>query len=155
VYRLLIDAYRLRVEDIYVMEGDFMEGSIYAGNTDGLRGFRNFLRKAATNSGLLPPWWNNEKKAACELLGMDTSQWSDLRCAVEKHDIIEQYGDPQFPMQLRMLAEAVYGRGPGGHDGTAVRMIMVAMEKGELGADTQSTMLDLTTMGESNIHNGH
>lgn len=94
VYRLLIDAYRLRVEDTYVMEGDFMEGSIYAGNTDGLRGFRNFLRRAATVSGLLPPWWNNEKKAACEQLGMDTSQWSDLRCAVEKHDIIEQYGDP-------------------------------------------------------------
>ncbi|KAM0466375.1 hypothetical protein ACHAPV_001334 [Trichoderma viride] len=155
VYRLLIDAYRLRVEDTYVMEGDFMEGSIYAGNTDGLRGFRNFLRRAATVSGLLPPWWNNEKKAACEQLGMDTSQWSDLRCAVEKHDIIEQYGDPQFPMQLRMLAEAVYRRGPDGSDGTAMRKMMASMETGESEADTQGTMLDLTTTGESNIHNGN
>lgn len=80
------------------MEGDFMEGSVYAGNTDGLRGFRNFLGKAATVSGLLPPWWKNEKKPACEQLGIYTSQGSDLRCAVEKQGIIEQYGDPQFPM---------------------------------------------------------
>ncbi|KAL7918758.1 hypothetical protein ACQKWADRAFT_231453 [Trichoderma austrokoningii] len=128
VYRLLIDAYRLRVEDTYVMEGELMEGSIYAGYTDGLRGFRKFLKTAATVSGLLPPWWNNEKKAACERLGMDESQWSDLRCAVEKHDVIEQYGDSMFPMQLRMLAEAVYKRGPGGSDGTAMRKMMMSME---------------------------
>jgi splicing suppressor protein 51 len=146
VYRLLVDAYRLRVEDTYVMEGDLMEGSIYAGNTDGLRGFRDFLRKAATVSGLLPPWWNNEKKAACEQLGMDTSQWSDLRCAVQKHNIIEQYGDPQFPIQLRMLAEAVYRRGLDGKDLTAVRATMVARESGELGADVRTTVIDLTTM---------
>ena len=59
---------------------------------------------------------------------MDVSQFQDLRCAVEKSDIIEQYGDPRFPMQLRMLAEAVYRRGPGGQDGTAMRKAMVAME---------------------------
>jgi splicing suppressor protein 51 len=146
VYRLLVDAYRLRVEDTYVMEGVLMEGSIYAGNTDGLHGFRDFLTRAATVSGLLPPWWNNEKKTACEQLGMDASQWSDLRCAVEKHNIIERYGDPQFPMQLRMLAEAVYRRGPDGSDLTAVRAMMVARESGELGADVRTTVIDLTTM---------
>lgn len=154
VYRLLIDSYRLRVEDTYTMDGELMEGSLYAGNTSGLRGFRHFLRAAATISGLLPPWWNAEKRAACERLGMDASQWSDLRCAVEKSDIIEQYGDPQFPMQLRMLAEAVYKRGPGGSDGRQMRKMMASMERGDLGADTHGTMLDTTTMGLSDIFNG-
>lgn len=154
VYRLLIDAYRLRVEDTYTMEGEIMEGSLYACNTDGLRGFRDFLRTAATISGLLPPWWNDEKRTACERLGMDASQWSDLRCAVEKSDIIEQYGDPQFPMQLRMLAEAVYRRGPGGSDGTATRKMMASMERGALGSDGRGVVLGTTTMGLSDIHNG-
>lgn len=133
VYKLLIDAYRLRVEDTYVMEGEFMEGSLYAGNAHGLPGFRKFLKTAATVSGLLPPWWNDEKKEACERLGMVKSQWSDLRYAIEKHDVIEHYGDRLFPMQLRMLAEAVYKRGPGGCDGTAMRKMMVSMEAGESG----------------------
>ncbi|KAL7908640.1 hypothetical protein GGI35DRAFT_408243 [Trichoderma velutinum] len=154
VYRLLIDAYRLRVEDTYTMEGELMEGSIYDGNPDGLPGFRKFLRAAAAVPGLLPPWWSNEKKAACERLGMDASQWSDLRCAVEKSDIIEQYGDPQFPMQLRMLAEAVYKRGPGGSDGTAMRKMMMSMEGGAFGGDAYGSILDTTTMGLSDIHNG-
>lgn len=58
-------------------------------------------------------------------------------------------------MQLRMLAEAVYRRGPDGSDGTAMRKMMASMETGESEADTQGTMLDLTTTGESNIHNGN
>ncbi|KAL7933504.1 hypothetical protein V8C35DRAFT_304601 [Trichoderma chlorosporum] len=154
VYRLLIDAYRLRVEDTYTLEGELMEGSIYAGEADGLWGFQEFLETAAEVPGLLPPWWDDEKREACERLGMDASGWSDLRCAVEKSDIVEQYGDPQFPMQLRMLAEAVYGRGPGGDDGTAMRKMMAAMEGGEYGADMQGSMLDTTTMGLSDIYNG-
>ncbi|KAL7940573.1 hypothetical protein V8C42DRAFT_337139 [Trichoderma barbatum] len=85
---------------------------------------------------------------------MDASQWSDLRCAVEKSDIIEQYGDPQFSMQLRMMAEAVYGRASGGSDGTVMRKMMASMEQGQLGADTQGAVLDTTTLGLSTIYNG-
>ncbi|KAF9770845.1 hypothetical protein IL306_011556 [Fusarium sp. DS 682] len=48
-------------------------------------------------------------------------------------DIIENYGDSQFPMQLRMFAEAVYGQAPGGTNGTAMRQMMVAMEHGRAG----------------------
>ncbi|KAL7956132.1 hypothetical protein V8C34DRAFT_306854 [Trichoderma compactum] len=129
VYRLLVDAYRLRVEDAYTMEGELMEGSVYAGNPDGLGGFMVFLMEAEDIPGLLPPWWSEEKADACEQWGMD-DEWSDLRCAVEKSDIVEHYGDAQFPMQLRMLAEAVYGWVPGGSDGTEMRKMMVAMEGG-------------------------
>ncbi|PNP49149.1 hypothetical protein THARTR1_10073 [Trichoderma harzianum] len=131
VYKLLIDAYRLRVEDTYVFKAELMEDSIYAGCKSGRRGFRKFLRKAATIPGLLPPWWTKEKSAACEKFGMDPSQWQNLQCAVEKSDIMEHYGDRLFPMQLRMLAEAVYGIHPCGIDGTRMRRLMMAAERAE------------------------
>lgn len=150
VYRLLVDAYRFRVEDTYTLEGEAMEGSLYAGGPDGLRGFQKFLQTAATIQGLLPPWWDGEKKAACERLGMDASQWSDLRCAVEKSDIIEHYGDFQFPMQLRMLAEAVYGRGPGGSSGSGMRKMMASMEQGAMGPDMRFSTMDVLAMRRGN-----
>lgn len=133
VYRLLIDAYRLRVEDYYKLEGEADADSLYGGAPNGLKGFKNFLRLAGSRRGLLPPWWNAEKQRECEDFGMDSSQFQDLRCAVEKSDLIEHYGDPRFPMQLRMLYPAVYRRGPGGQDGTAMRKAMVAMEQGTAG----------------------
>jgi splicing suppressor protein 51 len=58
---------------------------------------------------------------------MDLSQFQDLRCAAEKSDIIEHYGD------LRMLAEAVYRCGPGGQNRTAMRKTTVAMQQGRWG----------------------
>ncbi|POR38376.1 Uncharacterized protein TPAR_01418 [Tolypocladium paradoxum] len=130
VYRLLIDAYRLRVEDTYTVEGDIEADSIYGGAPDGRRGLGRFLDLATRRRGLLPPWWNPEKRAACVRLGMDASQWCDLRCAVEKSDIVDHYGDRFFPMQLRMFAEAVIGRGPGGMPGASMRQMMMAMEGG-------------------------
>lgn len=134
VYRVLIDAYRLRVEDIYTFEGEVDAGSLYAGEPSGLKGLRRFLQLASSRPGLLPPWWSAEKQRECEDLGMDSSQFQNLRCAVQKADIIEHYGDSRFPMQLRMFAEAVYRRGPGGQDGTAMRKAMVAMEQGTTAA---------------------
>lgn len=133
VYRLLIDAYRLRMEDTYKFDGEADEDSIYGGAANGLRGFRSFLDKVARKSNLLPPWWNDEKRKACEEMGMDrrAANFHDLSCAVEKSDITEHYGDPQFPMQLRMFAEAVYGRGPGGMSGASMRGMMMAMEGGD------------------------
>ncbi|AEO59523.1 hypothetical protein MYCTH_16152, partial [Thermothelomyces thermophilus ATCC 42464] len=126
VYRLLIDAYRLRVEDNYKLEGENVD--LYAGEPSGLNGLKRFIRLAGSRPGLLPPWWNAEKQRKCEAFGMDSSNFQDLRCAVEKSDIIDHYGDPRFPMQLRMFAEAVYGRGPGGQSGAPMRKMMAAME---------------------------
>ncbi|GAB1309997.1 hypothetical protein MFIFM68171_00207 [Madurella fahalii] len=145
VYRLLLDAYRLRVEDTYALEGEIEANSLYAGAPSGLKGFGHFLRLAGSRGGLLPPWWNAEKQSECEDFGMDSSQFQNLRCAVEKSDIIEHYGDPRFPMQLRMFAEAVYCRGPAGHDGTAMRKMMVAMEQGTAGPESRvASMVTLT-----------
>ncbi|KAF5019472.1 hypothetical protein F66182_8511 [Fusarium sp. NRRL 66182] len=142
VYRLLIDIYRLRVEDMYKMEGDVEEGTLYSGAPDGLAGFKRFLRKASNQEGLLPSWWTPEKQKACENFGMDSSQWQNLMTATEKQDIIEHYGDSRFPMQLRMFGEAVYGSAPGGSDGSAMRKMMAAMESGDGMGGMQATMLD-------------
>ncbi|GKU17837.1 unnamed protein product [Fusarium langsethiae] len=141
VYRLLIDCYRLRVEDVYNLEGEVMEDSLYSGAGDGLAGFEQFLDEMSTLKGLLPSWWTPEKQTECEEFGMNSSE-QDLKTATDKADIIERYGDPQFPMQLRMLGEAVYGTAPGGGDGTAMRKMLASMESG--GMDGITTMLDVS-----------
>jgi splicing suppressor protein 51 len=150
VYRLLIDAYRLRVEDEYKFDGNIEEDSIYTGAQDGLNGFRRFLGLVESHRELLPSWWSPTKRELCENLGMDASQWHDLRCAVEKSDIIEHYGDQQFPMQLRMFAETVIGRGIGGADGTQMKELMVSVEGGSMDG-MHSTLIDATTMKTSEM----
>ncbi|KAI9902539.1 hypothetical protein N3K66_001891 [Trichothecium roseum] len=129
VYGLLIDAYRMRVEDMYKIEGEADNDSIYGGAADGLQGFRRFLERVEACPGLLPSWWDATKKSECEQFGMGSSRWFDLRAAVEKSDIVKHYGESKFPMQLRMFAEAVYGQGPGGADATAMRRIMMKKEQ--------------------------
>ncbi|KAI1363621.1 putative MYND domain protein [Xylaria arbuscula] len=140
VYRLLIDSYRMRLDDEYTFDGDAAVDSIYGGAKSSITGFRKFLRQAASRRGVLPPWWTAEKQAACEKLGMDRKEWQDLHCAVEKSDVIEHYGDPRFPMQLRMLAEAIMGRSFGGNDGTHMRKMMAMMENGGVGGNQHSAM---------------
>ncbi|KAK3343547.1 hypothetical protein B0T25DRAFT_554606 [Lasiosphaeria hispida] len=143
VHRLLIDSYRLRVEDMHNLEGQAEEDSIYGGAKDGVAGFSRFLDKTEQRNGLLPTWWGPEKKAACVELGRGGSgEWSSLSRAVEKSDITEHYGDTRFVMQLRMFAEAVYGRGPGGSNGAQVRRMMASME---MGGNMMGIVLDTTT----------
>ncbi|ORY12644.1 putative MYND domain protein [Clohesyomyces aquaticus] len=130
VYKLLVDAFRLRQEDDYKFTSDVDSDSIYGGRAHSLPGFRRFLGLASSRPGLLPPWWNDDSKRECEAYGMNKDNWSDLRTCVEKHDIIEHYGDSRFPMQLRMLGESVYGTGPMGQDGTGMRKMMMMQEGG-------------------------
>ncbi|KAH7140936.1 putative MYND domain protein [Dactylonectria macrodidyma] len=145
VYTLLIDSYRLRVQDDYVMEGGADADSIYGGASNGLVGFKRYLKAVESRRGLLPEWWGPDKAQVCQDLGMDKSQWCDLSCKVEKSDIIEQYGDAQFPMQLRMFTEAVLGRGPGGSNGAPMRGVMMAMEQGNLPDGWAMSIMDNTT----------
>ncbi|KAM7187071.1 hypothetical protein V8F20_011139 [Naviculisporaceae sp. PSN 640] len=133
-FRLLIDVYRMRVEDMYTFGGDVDEDSIYSGNpgVDGRAGFRRYLKKVERhkNGALLPKWWNEQKREECIAYGgpRGTDAWAKLRHAVEKSDINEHYGDPQMAMQLRMFTEAVDGRGPGGAQGDGMRQMMAMME---------------------------
>jgi splicing suppressor protein 51 len=151
VYTLLIDAYRMRMEDNYQFDGDVDEDSVYSGAPDSVAGFRRFLARVEKKKrSLLPDWWSPAKKAECVAFGRrgPESWWPSLECAVEKADITEHYGDARFPMQLRMFAQDVYGRGPGGSDGTMMRKGMAAMESGSTfnGVD-MSEMTVLTVDG--------
>jgi splicing suppressor protein 51 len=73
--------------------------------------FKRFLDLAGSGSGLLPPWWNAEKRRECEKIAVDSNGWSDINCAVEKGDIQEHYKNNAMPMMLRVLGEKIYGRG--------------------------------------------
>jgi splicing suppressor protein 51 len=135
VYRLLIDTYRLRMEDNFKLEGRAETDSIYHGNVpDGRKGFQRFLYLAQSHPGLLPSWWSQEKVTGCVAVGMKKGEWSDLARRIEKDDLSEHYGNPLMPMQLRMFGEQVYGRGPGGHDGTSMRKMQMRIENGEMGS---------------------
>ena len=105
-FRQLIDCYRMRVEDDYVFSGDTR--GLY-NDDDPLTDFQDFLDLAEKRSGVLPSWWSPAKRRQCEESGLGLQQWSDLSAAVEKQDIIEEYGDPTMPMKLRFLADEVYG----------------------------------------------
>ncbi|KAG0028364.1 hypothetical protein BGZ82_008457 [Podila clonocystis] len=142
VYKLLIDTYRLRVEDDYVLEGEVSVDSLYGGGNP-LEDFKDFLKKCHAKKDLLPPWWTKDCDKECLALGTKAG-WSSLRNAVEKGDIIEHYKDSLMPMQLRMMGEQVYGRGPGGQSGES--MLRMQMQSEIAGVKGVTTQLDLSTL---------
>ncbi|KAG7008952.1 hypothetical protein G7Y79_00004g015360 [Physcia stellaris] len=129
VYKLLIDAFRMRQEDCCNFDGQVDKDTIYTGAPDSLAAFRKFLQLTSTRANLLPSWWSSEKQQECEEFGLG-GNWSNLKRKVNKAAIQEHYGEDKMPMQLRMFGEAVYGRGPGGSDGKQMRQMLMSMEKG-------------------------
>ena len=123
------------MEDDYNLTGDADFDSIYAGSSSGYRGFRRFLEQIqARNKELLPAWWSDANALECERAGR-RDDWSSLKCAIEKSDVIEHYGDRLFPMQLRMFAEQIYGTGPGSQSGSAMLQLQVMAEDGQVHTD--------------------
>jgi splicing suppressor protein 51 len=141
VYKILIDTYRLRMEDNFNLEGEADSDGVYGGAPDGRQGFRRFLRLAETRPGLLPSWWSQEKAAECEAVGARAG-WSSLSSAVEKADVIKHYGNPEMPMQLRVFGEQVYGRGPGGQGSATLLAMQMMAERG----NTASSTLDMSSI---------
>ncbi|KAK8084713.1 hypothetical protein PG997_005984 [Apiospora hydei] len=113
VYRLLIDCYRMRMADYVKFDGLAEAGSVQGGAADPEPSFRCFLQAVEAKPELLPPWWDDVKKEACVQLGRSGDDWSRLRCAVEKDEVVEHYGDTSFAMQLRLFGEQVFGNTPG------------------------------------------
>ena len=128
VYKLLIDSFRMRQADDLNLEGKTTPRSVYTGAPSSIEPFRGYLAKAATRK-VLPPWWDAEKQKECEAFG-ESGAWQDLRRRVTKQEVIQHYGDQKMPMQVRMLAEADYGAGSMGQDGTFVRKQLAQMEQG-------------------------
>ena len=133
VYKLLIDSYRLRMEDDYKFSGHVETESIYDGASNSRRSFQRFLKEVEKNSAQLPTWWSPEKAQECMQYGMGEN-WSSLSRAAGKSDIVGYYGNPLMPMQMRMFAEQVYGSGPGGQDGTAMLEMQMMAESGGIGS---------------------
>ncbi|KAK6502512.1 hypothetical protein TWF506_003093 [Arthrobotrys conoides] len=132
-FRLLIDTYRLRVQDDYQVEGKTDPGDVLGGAGDSSEGFNRFLRLATAKQNLLPTWWTPEKAQECVSYGMDTEEWQSLRKPITKADVIDHYGNSLMPMQLRMFGEQIYGTGPGGQPGATMIKAMMAQEAGGAG----------------------
>ena len=103
----LIDCYRMRAADDYKFAAD--PHGVYDGE-DPLEDFQEFLDLAERRKGMMPRWWNGDKRKACENLATNSKQWAFVGAAVEKSDIMEHYGDSMAPMRLRLLAEKIYGK---------------------------------------------
>ena len=93
----------------------------------------------------MPPWWDAEHRAECEKFA-ESGQWSDVRKKVTKADMIKHYSDDKAPMQLRMLAEAVYGAGSMGQDGSMMRKMMSQMESGRPGDGNIMSMMNVSNL---------
>ncbi|KAG0314407.1 hypothetical protein BGZ99_008155 [Dissophora globulifera] len=144
-YKLLVDCYRLRMDDIYKFENKADANSIYGGATDGAAGFEQFLRLTESRRVLLPSWWSADRAAECLAFGVagQPGDWGSLSSMKGKQDIIDHYGDSVMPMQLRLLGEQIYGTGIGGQSGAPIIEMQMQAEGGDLKA---TTTIDLNRM---------
>jgi splicing suppressor protein 51 len=133
-FQLLIDMLRMRQADEYKFDGKAMPGTIYNQEPSSEKAFRELIRKAKAIPGLLPPWWDDKSLGQCLEYSCKSSAFS-LRCAQEKHDVQETWGDDRMPMKLRMVAERVYGYTPGGSKSDQLLAVMIGAESGD-SADT-------------------
>ncbi|KAL5398906.1 hypothetical protein PMIN03_012734 [Paraphaeosphaeria minitans] len=145
VYKLLVDSFRMRQADDFAYEGKAMPRTVYTGFSSSTEPFRQYLEKAAARPKLLPPWWTSEKDEECVIFGQ-SGAWSNLEKKLTKQEVIEHYGDDKMPMQLRMLAEMVYGTGTMGQDGSEVRKLMVRMESGGSENGQYMSMIDASRL---------
>jgi splicing suppressor protein 51 len=81
VFKLLIDAFRMRQADAFKYDGKVDPNSVYTGATSSIQGFKQFMHLAASRN-LLPPWWSAEKLKQCEDFGENGDNWSSLRTKV-------------------------------------------------------------------------
>jgi splicing suppressor protein 51 len=109
-YGKIIDTFRMRIEDDY-SHGQHNHGLYAQGNP--MRTFVDFLDRGEAIDAFMPRWWDAGRRAQC--VDIATKQDGDhfIGHAVEKADIQDFWKDNMMPMQLRMLAENVYGGGYG------------------------------------------
>jgi splicing suppressor protein 51 len=128
-FQLLIDTLRTRQQDELTLDKIPMPGSIHATNEPSSeKAFRDFIMKARAVPGFLPTWWKGEISTdACVEYARENAAFS-LAVAQEKQDVRKTWGDERMPVLLRMVAEKVYGNGPGGFKTDGVLDMMVAQE---------------------------
>jgi splicing suppressor protein 51 len=142
-FKLLTDSFRIRQADDFDYENKTTPPSIYTGAASSTEPFRQYLNRATACKGLLPPWWTSEKIEECVVFG-ESGAWSDIRKKVTKQGVIQHYGYDKMPLQLRLLAEVVYGVGTMGQNGTNVRKMMRQMESGGLPNGQTMSVIDVS-----------
>lgn len=116
VFRLLLDTYRLRMQDLYQYEHTVESDSIYhgRGNKDA-SGFLRFLGLVAQDSRLLPGWWSTSKgRQYLEFARMENRSFGGLDYMIDESEIQRLYQDEGMVLQLRVFAEQVYGEAVNG-----------------------------------------
>ena len=113
-YRFFLDAYRLRIEDYYVMTGEaeglYAEGCGCEGAS--LRYFSRYIKKSKKDDrkGVYPSWWSEAHHSkVIELALLD--EFYNIKFAVEQSDIAAQWGKEMCEV-MRSLATKIEGRHP-------------------------------------------
>lgn len=105
----VIDAYRLRIEDEFLLRRKTKTGTLYAGDFP-LQHFNNFLQLATARGGL-PDSWTPMKMAHCIEIALDDKGDACILQAAGHSDILEKWdGNIVFVNALRMIADRAYGR---------------------------------------------
>ena len=119
VYKLLIDSFRLRLEDYSSFSDEIQVGSIYHNdNEHSAVAFDEGFLRMAIEKGLLPEPFNQSKLNDCVKFGMKNNmvgtEWGGLTTKTTESGIVEWYGDGSMPLQMRIFAEQIYGDDPSG-----------------------------------------
>jgi splicing suppressor protein 51 len=127
VFRLLLDCYRLRLDDDIKIWGTAMPA-------DAPHDFRRFLNLAAERPNLLPPWWDEMAQIECLTLSEPHESdppdaWDTLARRVSSKEINTHYGHAYMDVQLRLLGEVIYQRAPGNQKGKEILEMMVDQER--------------------------
>ena len=109
VYKPLIDALRMKEQDLFKIGGVSVPDSVYAGKPSSIATFRAFLSRVEQKRGYLPAWWHAEKRKACEEFGEEGGDFSSLKKRATKDDIMGHYGNDRVSIVLLgALARRIY-----------------------------------------------
>ncbi|KAJ6144463.1 MYND finger domain-containing protein [Penicillium chermesinum] len=133
-FRLLIDAYRWRVEEDQVGGTRFFDSLYQDPFNGGRRGFRQWMTLVEGCLGILPEWWTTETSQQCYMFAQAYHDWSVDR-VVRVWDIQRFYGaDQEMASQLAIFSETVVGTA-GGLVSTSGLLRMMVKEEWMIGLD--------------------
>lgn len=105
----VIDAYRLRIEDEFLLPRKVEAGTLYAGDFPLLH-FHRFMQLAVDRGGL-PDSWAPAKTVSCLEMALDEKSDACILHAVCHDDMLEKWdGNRVYVNALRMIADRAYGR---------------------------------------------
>ncbi|KAK4943025.1 hypothetical protein LTR10_017410 [Elasticomyces elasticus] len=127
VMRMIVDAYRLRVETDHLSReedhgiyfpGKPIDGLVWA-KGDALDDFQQFL-DLVEGSHILPKWWHSEDRMECLLLAVEKDDPESIFKPLNQAELPTRYGgDMSIRVALSILAEMVVGydgKGPAKDD---------------------------------------